>query len=115
MPDLSKTRDQLIERAAKNLGIIEPGEALSTEDYDTFDGLVDPLIAQLAADQIVYIDNDEEIANEYFMPLARLLANMAGPDFGSAINEEAKRTDENTLKRLTATKPTYAAAEGQYY
>jgi hypothetical protein len=53
--DITKTRTQLKERAAKDLGIIEPGETLSAEDNETFDGLVDPLIAQLAADAIVYI------------------------------------------------------------
>jgi hypothetical protein len=42
-----------------------------------------------------------------FPPLARLLANMAGPDFGSPINQDAKRDDENTLKRITSNRPTY--------
>jgi hypothetical protein len=92
MVDITKTRTQLKERAAKDLGIIEPGETLSTEDDETFDGLVDPLIAQLAADAIVYIQDSEAIEVELFLPLARLLANIAGPDFGSPINEQAKAT-----------------------
>lgn len=115
MPDLSKTRTQLIERAAKDLGIIEPGETLSTEDRDTFDGLVDPLIAQLSADEIITIQDDEAIENEYFLPLARLLANIAGPDFGSPINEEAKLRDEQVLKRMASTRPSYGPAVGEYY
>jgi hypothetical protein len=115
MPDLSKTRTQLIERAAKDLGIIEPGETLSSEDSDTFDGLVDPLIAQLSADGIVTIQDDEAIENEYFLPLARLLANVAGPDFGSPINEQAKAVDEQILRRLASTRPSYAPAQGEYF
>src|SRR5687767_8519474 len=107
MVDTFKTRTQLKERAAKDLGIIEPGETLSTEDDETFDGLVDPLIAQLAADGIVYIADTEEIELEYFLPLARLLANIAGPDFGSPINEPAKMQDENTLRRMSSSRPTY--------
>lgn len=107
MVDLTKTRSQLIERAAKDLGIIEPGETLSAEDQETFDGLLDPLIAQLSADSIVYIQDDEAIEVEYFLPLARLLANIAGPDFGSPINEAAKLEDEKTLRRLSASKPSY--------
>lgn len=115
MPDLSKTRTQLIERAAKDLGIIEPGETLSTEDRDTFDGLVDPLIAQLAAERIVYIQDDEQIENEYFLPLARLLANMAGPDFGSPINEAAKAQDERVLRRLSTAIASTATLRAVYF
>ncbi len=115
MVDTFKTRTQLKERAAKNLAIIEPGETLSPEDADTFDGLIDPLVAQLAADEVVYIANTEEIELEFFLPLARLLANIAGPDFGSPINEAAKIADEAELKKITSTRPTYAPQEGNYY
>lgn len=107
MVDTVKTRQDLKNRAAKSLAIIEPGEALSTEDDETLDDLIDPLIAQLAQDGIVYIDDSEAIDVMFFMPLARLLANIAGPDFGSPINEPAKLRDENDLRRLTATRPTY--------
>lgn len=115
MVDITKTRSQLKERAAKDLGIIEPGETLSSEDDDTFDGLVDPLIAQLSADNIVYIQDDDAIEVEYFLPLARLLANIAGPDFGSPINEQAKAQDERTLRRLSAARPSYERSQGEYF
>ncbi|WP_375790877.1 hypothetical protein ACE102_33720 [Bradyrhizobium sp. vgs-9] len=115
MVDTVKTRTQLKERAAKNLAVIEPGEALSAEDDDTFDGLVDPLIAQLAADDIIYIQDSDAIEVELFLPLARLLANIAGPDFGSPINEDAKRSDEALLRRLAAATPTYAALKVDYF
>lgn len=115
MPDLSKTRTQLIERAAKDLGIIEPGETLSTEDRETFDGLVDPLIAQLSAEEIVTIQDDEQIENEYFLPLARLLANIAGPDFGSPINEAAKAQDERLLRKLSAAEASSATLKAKYF
>lgn len=115
MVDITKTRTQLKERAAKDLGIIEPGETLSAEDDETFDGLVDPLIAQLSADSIVYIQDDDAIEVEYFLPLARLLANIAGPDFGSPINEAAKQQDEQTLRRLSSAKPSYETLKVSYF
>lgn len=115
MTDTFKTRDQLKERAALSLGVIEPGEALSAEDNDTFDGLIDPLLAQLADDQIVYIGDPDNIELAYFLPLARLLANMAGPDFGSPINDGARRMDETTLRRLTSTKPTGEVMKTEYF
>lgn len=113
--DITKTRSELKERAAKLLAIIEPGEALSAEDDETFDDLIDPLVAQLAADKIVYIQNIEEIELEVFMPLARLLANVAGPDFGSPINEGAKLEDEKTLRRLTSNVPTFEPLKVDFF
>jgi hypothetical protein len=112
MVDFIKTRTQLIHRALAAIGALEPGEAPSTEDYNTMDNLVDPLIAQLAADDIVSIGESEEIPVEYFIPLANLLGNMAGPDFGSPVNDDAKARDEATLKRIISTRPTYAIAKG---
>lgn len=115
MVDTTKTRSQLKERAAKDLGIIEPGETLSAEDDETFDDLIDPLIGQLAADQIIYIQDTDAIEVEFFLPLARLLANIAGPDFGSPINEQAKMLDEQTLRRLASVKPTYEVLKTEYF
>lgn len=115
MADSVKTRDQLIYRALKNLGQVEPGEAAAAEDYAAVDDLVDPLIAQLAADNIYYISDPDEVENEVYLPLARLLANAAGPDFGSAMNEEAKQIDEALLKKMAATKPLYSVAKGQFF
>jgi hypothetical protein len=115
MADIVKTRDQLIYRALKNLGQVEPGEAAAPEDYSAVDDLVDPLIAQLAFDNIYYISDPDEIENEIYLPLARLLANVAGPDFGSAMNEEAKQVDEALLKKMAATKPSYLVARGQFF
>lgn len=115
MVDTIKTRTQLIHRALAAIGALEPGEAPSTEDFNTMDNLVDPLIAQLSADSVVYIDNPEEIPVEYFIPLANLLGNMAGPDFGSPVNDDAKSRDEATLKRITSTRPTYDVLQGSYF
>jgi hypothetical protein len=115
MVGVIKTRDQLIYRALKNLGQIEPGEVPAPEDYASVDDLVDPLIAQLAVDNVYYIDNPDEIDSEIYLPLARLLANVAGPDFGSAINEDAKQVDEALLKKMAATKPMFTVARGQFF
>jgi hypothetical protein len=105
----------LIYRALKNLGQVEPGEAAAPEDYATVDDLVDPLIEQLSFDNVYYVKDTDAIENEVYLPLARLLANAAGPDFGSAINEQAKQIDEALLKKMSATKPLYTVAKGQFF
>lgn len=115
MADTFKTRDQLITRALKSLGQLDPGEAPSAEDYATVDDLIDPLVAQLASDEVVYIQDTDAIELEFYLPLARLLANAAGPDFGSPVNQEAKAADEAELRRITATKPTYQVQKAEYF
>lgn len=119
----TKTRSQLIERAGINLGLVQPGEALSSEDYNTLDNLVDPLVDQLAADSIIYIadagTNGDQTSGaidaEAFLSLAALLANYAGPSFGSPINDQAKDRDQGVLRRISATKPTYAPIMVDYF
>lgn len=115
MVDLVKSRAQLIARALLSIGALEPGEAPSPEDSNTMDDLIDPLVKQLAVDQICYIHDTDEIELELFLPLARLLANAAGPDFGSAINEQAKQIDESILRRLTSNRPTYEVLRNEYF
>lgn len=115
MVDTVKTRAQLIQRALRSIGATMPGEADSTEDTATMDDLVDPLIAQLLADDIIYIADDDAIEVQYFIPLANLLANMAGPDFGSPVNDQAKARDEGILRRLASTRPTYEVHKATYF
>jgi hypothetical protein len=115
MTDLTKTRAQLIERAGINLGLVQPGEALSSEDYNTLDNLVDPVIDQLNGDNIVYIDDPDSIDPTVFLPLAAIVANQAGPSFGTAINDQALMRDQNTLRRLSASRPNYAPLQTESF
>jgi hypothetical protein len=110
-----KTRAQLIERAGINLGLVQPGEALSSEDYNTLDNLVDPVIDQLNADNIVYIDDPDSIDPGFFLPLAAIVANQAGPSFGTAINDQAMIRDQSTLRRLSATRPIYSTLQTESF
>lgn len=99
-------------------GILTGEDAFNSpapEELDAIGMYVDPLLEQLAADEIVYIGDSNAIPDKYFLPLARLLANVAGPRFGSAMNEQAKQTDEATLRRLTAGKPTYEVLKATYF
>lgn len=115
MVDVVKTRAQIIERAGTDLGLVQPGESLSPEDYNTLDNLFDPLIAQLSAERIISISDADAIDVKIFLPVASLLANYAGPSFGSPINDQAMIRDQGTLKRIEATDPVYAPQHGEYF
>lgn len=108
----------LIELKTEAFGIltgVDPSQPIAVEDLDTIGVYVDPLLAQLAQDEIVSIPDSDEIPNEYFLPIARLLANAAGPRYGSPMNPDAKETDERALRRLTAARPTYETMQAVYY
>jgi hypothetical protein len=109
-----KTLTDLKTEALGILTGLDPSQDPATEDLEAIGQYVDPLVAQLAADEIVYITEVEEIPNEYFLPIARLLANVAGPRFGSPMNEDARKIDEAALRRLTAGKPTYEPLRVDY-
>lgn len=115
MVELTKTRQQLKERAATELGFLPSNATLSDEDSDTLDNLVDPLVMQLDADGVVSIGDTDAIESTYFIPLARLLANEAAPSFGQEYSLDKKSLNEGILRRLTATKPTGETLRSLYY
>jgi hypothetical protein len=115
MVDVVKTRTDLIERAATELGALTSGETLASEDQNTIDNLVDPLVQQLSIDGVVDIGDTEQIPVEYFLPLSTLLANVAAPSFGQQNNPAVKFEQERILRKLTATKPTYETMTALYF
>jgi hypothetical protein len=107
-----KTRTDLINKAYGILATTNTPPAV--EDVTSIDTYVDPLCDQLAADGIATID-PEEVPTELFMPLVRLLVNVCGPEYGSPMNDAAKESDERTLRRLNAAKPTYEVLTTEYF
>jgi hypothetical protein len=115
MTDITKTRVDLIERAATELGALTSGQSLSDEDATTIGALLDPLTLQLSLDGIVDIGDTDAIPSEYFLPLARLLANEASPSFGAAWSRDIKLENEHQLRRLTSTRTTRETLRSTYY
>lgn len=111
----TKTLNELKTEAFGILTGTDPSQTPPNEDLETIGQYVDPLLAQLEADQIVSVADQDEIPNEYFLPLARLLANVAGPRFGAPVNDAARRMDEQTLRRMTSGKATYEIQRAVYY
>lgn len=115
MVEITKTRTQLIERAAVELGALTSGDSLSDEDSDTIENLVDPLFRQLEIDSVVTVQDTQAIESEFFLPLARLLANEAAPSFGQQTSPDVKAVNERMLRRLSATRPTGEVMKSLYY
>jgi hypothetical protein len=115
MVDISKTREDLIFRAATEVGALVAGQSLAAEEYETIDNLVDPLVMQLSFDGVVHVQDTNAIQPEHFIPLARLLANEAAISFGQAYSRDVKIANETILQRLTAMRPTYETLETDFF
>ena len=114
MVDVSKTREDLIHRAATEVGALASGQSLSAEDFATIDNLVDPLVQQLSFDGVVHVQDTDAIQPEHFLPLARLLANESAISFGQAYSKDVKAINETQLLRITAMRPTYETLENEW-
>lgn len=78
-----KTREQLIARVLKNLGVLASGQAPSDEDRAEVDDLIEPVCAKLLDDGVAKLTGDE-IDDAAYLPLAAVLAEAAMVPFGIA-------------------------------
>jgi hypothetical protein len=112
---ITKTRDELIREAADKLNIVGTGQGLEAEYSEKISNNVDPLLMQLAADDICEVVNPDEIPSEWFDSIAGLLANVSAPIAGKGYDPGVKQFYEMTLRRLTSSGPTYGVQEAEYF
>jgi hypothetical protein len=111
---MTKTTQELVYRAASEMGRHRSGDSFDAGDYQTIEDLIEPLIEQLGAEEIAYVDDIDAIEPAVFLPIARLVAVEAAPSFGSdaiqslltntrASNVDALREREHeTLRKIFA-------------
>lgn len=111
---MAKTRTDLIHRALRNLGVLPQGMNPSSEEYNSVDDLVDCVIEDLIARDIVFIEDADAIEEKYFLHLGHVLAGAAAAEFGAqgdaAIAARAQR-GEMDLEKIASTRPTYQPLE----
>lgn len=111
---MSKTAEQLIYKAASILGKYVVGEALGSAEYETIDGCIDPVLAEI--ESIVYVGDRDDIPDVYFQTIARLVAVHAAAEFSNApVDLALVEQHETRLHYLAGTSPTYEVSEGEYY
>ena len=74
-----------------------PTSALSIEESNSIDDLIDPMVAELDARDILSVDPDQDFEEEVFLSLGHILAWKAAPGFGqgqdaalAALNQRAE-------------------------
>lgn len=109
------TRDQLVDEVLRKLMVVGAGQSPDTEDQELVDGKVDSLIDQLSADGVVQITDDDAIPGEFFDPVASLLANLCGPDFGKTFSPDVVAYYEQRMKKTLMVGPTYQPIETDHF
>lgn len=111
---MSKTADNLVYEVAAILGKHVAGESLGQPEYDTIDGNIDPVLAEIEG--IVYVGDRDSIDDKYFQTIARLVSVHSAAKFSNApVDLAVVRQHENRLRELAASQPTYQPVKAVYY
>lgn len=79
---MAKTRDDLIELVAQNLGILAVGQSLSADDSSVIDQRIDPTNEWLNGKGIAYIPDLDDIDDGWFLPFGAIVAFNCAKPFG---------------------------------
>jgi hypothetical protein len=109
-----QTRVDLVHKALKNLGVLPQGQNPGAEEYNQVNALVEPMIADLAARDIVTINSTAVFEDKHFLHLAHVLAGHSLSEFGMqndpALTARAQR-GEIDLQTIAAVRPEYKPLE----
>lgn len=94
---MSKSRSELVNEISDVLGVNTPNQALSADDYNRIDGIINPSLALLASEDVIVIDDSQEFDEAVFLPLSVYIAAQAAPKYGTSIDASAARM---TLRRV---------------
>jgi hypothetical protein len=116
---VTKTRTDLIHRTLRNLGVLPQGQSPNAQESQSIDDLIDPTLAELKTRQVTLVDIDANyIEDEFFLPLGRIMAAAAAPEFGQSQDQAIwalKERAEMDIKKMTAARYSGIILEGTYY
>lgn len=101
---MTKSKNDLVNRALTLLQKIGEGETPSEGDTALVEANVQPVVDQLAGENVLIVGSVDEIDDSIFLPLARILANESAPDFSQAYSDEIRATAIMQINRVMAVK-----------
>lgn len=78
----TKTTLDLVNKVLFNIGVLGEGQTASAEAYASVTAAVTPVVAQLSAGMVVDIPDINAIPNVYFFQIADIVADAMKSDFG---------------------------------
>lgn len=97
---MTKSRQELIERALEELGVKAAGVTPAAEDVAVIDDEIDPVMSDLATRDIWQWGSSDEFDEDAFVHLAKLLANSKARVFGVSPDETVRLMSEARLRQL---------------
>lgn len=111
---ITYTSEQVINKAASDLGKLVPGEALGQIEHDIISDRLDNVIDEIA--KIIAIGDRDEIPAVAFESVSVLTAMFAASEFSnSPINWDAVEQVEQRLRYLVAQTPTYEPVRANFF
>lgn len=107
-----QTKTDVETKALGVLGVTTAGQPPEQDDLLRIDGYYSPVLATLAAQEVVYVGDPDNVPDAWVLQIAICLANAAKIEFGIASDEsaelEVKEAKARTeLKAMTRGRPTY--------
>jgi len=112
---MSKTREDLVNRALRKLGVLAAGQAPSAEDYAVVDDEVIPVLSDLSKRGVYPLGDPDEIEDDAFIYLADILANSVAADFGKQQDEAVRMGAERRLRELMAETLSYQPQQVEFF
>lgn len=117
---MSRTRADLRREVLEILGVLASGQDVEAEDADTIDSRITSVLPMLSALGVVYVGDEEEFDDEYFLPIAQIVAEKTCVPFGivGGRKQEIERDANKArfeLRRMTAAVPSSEPVRSEYY
>ena len=122
-----RSASDLITETLANLGVLAPGQAIDVEDFNYVNEKLDSIFRSLAALEIVYVADQNNIPGEWFSHLADIVAGECATKFGSNTEDYQRLKQQGlgippgagagamALKAITRSKPTYERLRVEYF
>lgn len=112
----TKSRAQLIDEVLSNvLGVVGIGQSAEAEDRSAIDGLIDPAIEELAALEVIRINDDQVFDLGTFRPLASFIGELAAPGYGRPSNPAAMEEAKQQMRMAIRGQPTFEVQRAEYF
>ena len=126
-----RTATELVTEALAVLGVLEAGQAADPEDFDWINGKLDSIFRKLAALEIVYVPDAQNIPGAWFDDLVNIVAGACATKFGATPDDYVKLTNAGlggagnvpvgagtaamSLKIMNRGRPTFETLQAHYF
>lgn len=110
----TKTKADLVRRVLDKLQKTQTGQNPAAEDFEQVAMNLSTALATIAADEVVYISDPDQIEEAFFEPVAVCVADKLALDFGTAIPAEEVFAAQSLLRRIQRLRPMYVEQQTSY-